>query len=113
MQESILKNTVEKLLLLLSRGEYSTLIKRCADSRLTADDVRRAINEYGGKPVMPPDNGYGDLDAILIKNSSPSKWSVRIPIWMADEGRSDLTLDIAIIVSKERSEVILNDLHVP
>ena len=42
----------------------------------------------------------------------PPRWSVRMDLWTAEEGRSDLSLELTIIESGRGYTVELDDIHV-
>ena len=67
-------------------------------SRLTGDDLRNVIRNYGRKVVSPPPDAYNKLDAVQVTGATVPTWSVRAPLWTEEEGRSDLTLELTIAV---------------
>ena len=96
----------------LACGDYDLLVERCVKSRLTSDDLRTVIREYGRKIVSPPADAYKDLDVVQVKGTVVPTWSVRAPLWTEEEGRSDLTLELTIAVGAGAPRVELDDLHV-
>jgi hypothetical protein len=99
---------------LLVRGDYESAVKVCIKSRLTSEDLRTIIRDYGRKLVSPPAEVYNKLDAIQVKDASVPTWSVRAPLWTKEEGRSDLTLELTIIVmlGSGPPSIALDDLRV-
>jgi len=65
--------------------------------RLTSDQMRQAIFDYGRKLIMPPDSAFENLDVIRVVNAQHPTWSVRFDLWTEEEGRSDLTLECTVI----------------
>jgi hypothetical protein len=112
MQADALRATIFEIAGQLARGEYGALVQQCARSRLTSEDMRNVIHDYGRKLVCPPGNAYDDLDAVPVKNAALPTWSVRAPMWTEEEGRSDLTLDLTITVGSDKPVVEFDDLHV-
>ncbi|MEQ1520537.1 MAG: hypothetical protein ABL936_04625 [Aestuariivirga sp.] len=96
----------------LARQDYEALVMRCANTRLTASDLRNAVLEYGRKLESPPKDAYQNLDAIEIKNKVSPTWSVQIPVWTREEGRSDLTLELTVSLVNNLPHIELDDLHV-
>jgi hypothetical protein len=96
----------------LARGSYQSVLQRCVKSRLTIEDIRRVIGEYGRTLVTPPVDAYSHLDAVEVAGSIPETWSVRVPLWTKEEGPSDLTLELAIALRDDGPTVELDDLHV-
>ena len=112
MPKEILLSTVRTLVEQLAKGDYDRLISGCVQSRLASEDLRQVIQSYGRKLVAPPINAYQQLDAVQIKGADVPSWSVRVPVWTEEEGRSDLTLELTIALSSEGLRVELDDLHV-
>jgi hypothetical protein len=96
----------------LARGDYESAIRVCIKSRLTSDDLRILIRDYGRKLVSPPAEAYSKLDAIQVKDTSVPTWSVRAPLWTEEEGRSDLTLELTIALVSGVPDIELDDLRV-
>jgi hypothetical protein len=46
-----------------------------------------------------------------VRGSNPKRWSVRFDLWTADEGRSDLTLELTV-EETDPLKIELDDLHV-
>ena len=108
----ILKSIAWEISDQLARQDYEALVMRCANSRLTAGDLRNAVLDYGCKLEPPPKDAYQNLDAIEIKNKASPTWSVQIPVWTREEGRSDLTLELTVSFVKNLSSIELEELHV-
>jgi hypothetical protein len=112
MALNLLKSTARELVALLAHGAYESVIARCANSRLAADDLRTVIRDYGRKLVPPPGDAYDNLDIVPVKGTAGQTWSVRVPLWTEEEGRSDLTLELTVVMNGARPSVELDDLHV-
>lgn len=98
---------------LLATGRYEALVRRCAASRLSAADIRTVIQGYGRQVVVPPPSAYRMLDVVQIRKADIPTWSVRMPLWTAEEGRSDLTIELTIAIGTDSASVELDDLRVP
>ena len=96
----------------LVRGEYQSFVAQFAASRLTADDLRQVIQNYGRTLILPPDPTYPDLNIVQVRGAIRPTWSIQAPLWTREEGRSDLTLELTITVDGDHRSVELEDLHV-
>lgn len=96
---------------LLVQGDYDLLIKRSQESRLTSADLSKVINTYGRTLTLPPESAYDSLDVIQLSGSTDT-WSVRVPLWTREEGRSDLTLMSTITLSNSEPRIEIDDLLV-
>lgn len=108
----VLRSTATEIVSHLVREDYVSVVGRCSKSRLTSDDLRASILGYGRRLVPPPPDAYKTLDAVRVKGTAIPTWSVRVPLWTIEEGRSDLTLDLTIGIIGGRPTVELDDLHV-
>ncbi len=81
MSIELLEPVVRTVVNRLVDGDYDAVVAGCAVSRLSADDLRQVVCNYGRKFIVPPHNAYHDLDIIAVKGSEPSRWSVRAPLW--------------------------------
>ena len=53
------------------------------------------------------------LDMVEMAGSRPKSWSVNLPLWTEEEGRSDLTLEMRFTESEaDTYSVEIDDLHV-
>ena len=103
------RGVVERLV----RGEYREAVAQCDTSRLTADELRAIVLDYGRTLTTPPADAWEHLDAVRINDASRRAWSVRVPLWTREEGRSDLTIEMTVVldaVGLPRVELV--DLHV-
>ena len=106
---------MRKVVALLARREYAALEKLSGGVRLTAAQLRTAVREYGGRIVVPPASAVPPLDVveILPGRAEWRSWAVEVDLWTAEEGRSDLTLELTV---RERQQggfaVEIDNLHV-
>ena len=112
MSLDVLRSTVREMMDQLAREDYESAVKRCVKSRLTSDDLRTVIRDYGRKVVPPPLDAYGKLDAVQVRGAAVPTWSVRAPLWTEEEGRSDLTLELTIALGSGAPSIELDDLQV-
>jgi hypothetical protein len=79
---------------LLVRGDYVEVERLTEGVRLTADELRFAVDRYGRRLVDPPDSAWSKLDAVLVTDAEPPRHHVTFDLWAEDEGQSDLTLEM-------------------
>lgn len=107
-----MKPVIARLVGLLVAGDYQEVVRLTGGVRLDAESIRKAITQYGRALVLPPESVYEQMDVIEIGNAVPQKWSINMPLWTAEEGRSDLTLSITVIRMDETYSMELDDIHV-
>jgi hypothetical protein len=107
-----LKHLVRRLIQHLVQGDYDSVVAECAQSRLTGKQLAKVIQDYGRKLIMPPDRALDNLDIVPVQDASVPTWSLRVPLWTHEEGRSDLTLELTVGTAPRASCVELDDLHV-
>lgn len=97
----------------LAAGDYVAVERFTKGVRLSESQLQQGISDYGQSLVMPPDRVLDQLDVIEVVGSSPKRWSVRIDLWTAAEGRSDLSLECTLIDQPgELLAVEVDNLHV-
>jgi hypothetical protein len=110
---SAIVHAIRRVVSLLVSGDYRTIEKLTAATRLDAEVISRAIYEYGHTLVVPPDSAFENLDVIEVHESTPKRWSVRVNLWTEEEGCSDLSLELTLIESKDSDMLIeVDNLHV-
>ncbi|WEX87116.1 hypothetical protein PZN02_003472 [Sinorhizobium garamanticum] len=92
--------------------DFVAVEARSRGVRLSAEQMRQAIEEYGRTPVMPPDDAFLDIDAIALTNSDARVWSVRFDLWTHEEGRSDLSLECTIVIDNGTLDIEVDNIHV-
>ena len=97
MNPTSVKLTAIHLLRWLIAGDYEAIDHFTKGVRLSAVLLRKAIDDYGRTLVMPPDDALNHINVIDVQRSNPKAWSVRVDLWTAEEGRSDLTLECTFI----------------
>lgn len=98
---------------LLHSGRYSDLEQLCRRRRLSADQIKNAVEDYPEELAVRPDYQPEDLSVVHVTASVPAKWSVCLDLWRRDGGRSDLTAMLTLIDSdSDLYEVEIDDIHV-
>ncbi len=90
-------------------GRFEKIATDNRIGRLTSADLRRAIAEYGRTLVDLPEEGWSLLDVQYIDDAH---LALDVPMWTAEEGRSDLTLSLSVELGPTKVHVSIDDLHV-
>ena len=79
---------------LLVRGEYEAVERITEGDRMSAEEIGEAISEYGRTLVRPDRAEWWPLVVVTPVTAERGKLHVEAPLWTAEEGRSDLTLEL-------------------
>lgn len=61
---------------------------------------------------MPPDGSYRLMSVVRVRGAEPPKWSVAMPLWTENEGRSDLSIELTLIQQGDGFRIEVDDIHV-
>jgi hypothetical protein len=79
---------------MLVARDYDGAERLTGSRRLAAGDMRRVIEQYGRTLVALPNDAWSQASVLPISTSSDGEaWSVTLPVWTAEEGRSDLQIE--------------------
>lgn len=112
MPNEQLYSQVKAMLDLVAIGQFEALVRGAVRSRMSAAELKAIVLEYGRKPIRPPDSFVRQVPVVPIDHAQPEAWAVYAPLWTEEEGRSDLTLDVTIILLGDGVAYEINDLHV-
>ena len=108
-----IRDTVHRLAEMLVAGDYDSIEEATRGRRLTAEQLRQAVEEYDRELQMPPEVVFHNLDVNEIEGAIPRAAWVLVDLWTVEEGRSDLTLEIRITdTGGELYDIEINNLHV-
>jgi hypothetical protein len=98
----------------IAEGDYEALEADGTAGRLSAEDLRRAIANYGRTLNIPPDKV---LEQELVRDAVPirgetDRWALVADLWTVEEGRSDLSLEATAEATPGGIRVSIEDLHV-
>lgn len=97
----------------LVQGDFEGVIAAAQSSRIGARDMKLAVANYGRTLVRPPLGWLEEIDYVRIQAAEPVAWSVVAPLFTAQEGESDLSLELTLVASSEgRYEARIDDIHV-
>ena len=107
------KRTMNAVLTHVVAQDFDALLGLAPRSRVTAAGLRAALSDYGRRPILPPAPVEQLADIVAVSGSHPQSWSVNLPLWTKEEGRSDLTLEMHFTDSDAEIYAIeIDDLHV-
>ncbi|MFE9191041.1 hypothetical protein ACFYL6_15640 [Micromonospora sp. NPDC007208] len=95
--EPAMGTALQVVLGLLADREYETLASMTGEERLSADEIRTAVESYGRTVVRPPGDGLPpDLDVIEVEGEGRRRVAATMSLWTVEEGRSDLSLQLLL-----------------
>jgi hypothetical protein len=93
------------------RGNYAGIESNGRVSRLTQDELKRAVTEYGRTLTQLPENALDAANIFPLENV-PGQTAAELPLWTKEEGPSDLILSLTLLEETDRVTVSINNLHV-
>ena len=108
-----LQVAVQVLVSLLATGQFEVAAAMTRSDRLSADALREAVARYGRTLVALPIEALQHLDVVEVEGREHPTFHVVVDLWTADEGRSDLSLELELIDRYGGAfETRILDLHV-
>lgn len=99
---------------MLVDGEWTGLARMTSGSRLSIEDLRGGVADYGRTLAMPPEETFHELDMVEVEAAVQRTVNVRVPLWTLEEGRSDLELALTMLeIADGLWSVHVDDLLVP
>jgi hypothetical protein len=92
-----LAGTVARVDALLHAGHYSELERLSSGVRLTAEEMKAAIEDYPEELVLRPTYDLEEGSVVYVSGSAPAAWSVYLHLWRKKGGRSDLTAELTVL----------------
>ena len=80
---------------MLVASDLDAIERLDAGHRAKADEWRDRLAEYGKTLVTPPAGDYDSADVIQLRDEK-SAWSVWYRLWTAEEGQSDLGIELTV-----------------
>jgi hypothetical protein len=112
MDRAHIKLEVEAIIRLLVYGEFERIALLTKGVRLSAEEIKTAVEQYGQKLALPPSEAFQKMDVVKVQAANPARWSVTMPLWTEEEGRSDLSIELTIIRDGADFLIELDDIHV-
>jgi hypothetical protein len=108
-----LATTVAQVDQLLHSGRYAALEVLSDGKRLTAGQIKAAIEDYPEKLAPRPAYDFGGDEIAHVRGRVPAEWSVYLHLWRQKGGRSDLTAELTVIDTPAGLyRVEIDDIHV-
>ena len=79
-----MRKTVRRSVELLVAGDYEGLERASRGHRLTAEQLRQAVEEYGRELRMPPEVVFDNLDVNEIEGAIPRASWVLVDLWTVE-----------------------------
>ena len=92
-------------------GNYAALEADGRIGRLAKHEFKRVIAEYGRRLVSLPSDAMDAADVYALDHR-PRDFAVDLPLWTAEEGQSDLFLQLTEFDGDSGPAVAIDDLHV-
>ena len=104
---------IGQLVALLAAGDFEKLVRFAPRSRVSAQQIEAVVKQYGRRLLPLPELAFEFIDYIAVHNTTPPEWSVVVPLFSEEEGRSDLSLELTMLeVNPFNYEVLVDDIHV-
>jgi hypothetical protein len=105
--------TISRIVALIAEGRYEDVSRLCDGSRLSAKEMKAAVAMYGRTIVPLPQKAASLISSVRIQKAADPTWSVVVPLFTREEGRSDLSLELMVTESQPGSVAVhVDDLHV-
>ena len=101
---------IRALVDMLVKGRFDQLERDGRSGRLSSHELKEALQGYGRTIIALPDEAFHLVDVYPIKGQNTT-WAVDVPLWTAEEGRSDLTLSLTVSDSQDGVQLAIDDLH--
>jgi hypothetical protein len=96
----------------MADGDWDGLVRDgFAPGATTGEQVAHWVREYPGSLVPLPPEAW-DVSEHGRVEVEPETWWVMVPLWTAEEGRSDLSLEATIRERSGRILVEIENIHV-
>lgn len=92
-----IKKAVEIVVNLLVEQKYEVLESLTRADRLTAEEMRSAIQNFGETLISIPDAGWKNLEIVQVDGAEPETFDAEIPLYTEEEGCSDLWISLHLI----------------
>lgn len=104
---------VREIIALLVGQQYKELERFVPETRMTAEDIARVIQDYGKVVVPCPEPIEDVIDIVEVTGRARPTWSVVVPLHTQEEGRSDLSVELTVVeLDQNEFQVTLENLHV-
>ncbi len=102
---------VYRLVTDIAARRYDTLAADGRIGRLTTLELEQAIVRYGRTIVPLPEQSWA-LVELYAEQADADRYTIDVPLWTMEEGRSDLTLILEAQKCENGWSVVLGDIRV-
>lgn len=107
------EDIVREIIALLAGQQYQELERFVPGAKMRAEDIARVIQDYGKTVVPCPEPIEDVIDIVEVTGSARPTWSVVVPVYTQDEGRSDLSVELTITELEDGTYMVaLENIHV-
>lgn len=104
---------VREVIALLVGQQYKELERFVPETRMTAEDIARVIQDYGKAVVPCPEPIEDVIDIVELAGRSRPTWSVVVPLYAQEGGRSDLSVELTVVeLDQNEFQVALENIRV-
>jgi hypothetical protein len=105
------EHAVRSIIALLADRQYDAVASMTGSRRLTSAELRAAVEEYGRTIVIPLGGLPPGIDEIQ-DGEDPQVLYLVVDMWTAEEGRSDLSLELTLTANRlGLVDVEIDNLH--
>jgi len=101
---------IRALVDMLVKGRFDQLERDGRSGRLSSHELKEVLQGYGRTIIALPDEAFRLVEGYPVKGQNAT-WAVDVPLWTAEEGRSDLTLSLTVSDSQNGVRWEIDDLH--
>jgi hypothetical protein len=105
------RSAIKRLVDDLVRGDFAAVAADGRIGRLTLEELKLAVAQYGRTLTRLPEEALDAAD-IYLTAGSPGRAVVEVDLWTVEEGRSDLTLSVILQERSDGTSISIEDLHV-
>jgi predicted HAD superfamily phosphohydrolase len=93
--------TIRRIVALLAERRYEDVSRLCVGSRVSSEEMKEAVARYGRTIVAFPEEAVSLISSVEIGSQALPTWSVVVPLFTREEGRSDLSLELTVTKSNQ------------
>jgi hypothetical protein len=101
---------IRALVDMLVKGHSDQLERDGKSGRLSSHELKEALQVHGRTIIALPDEAFRLAEVYPVKGQNAT-WAVDVPLWTAEEGRSDLVLSLTVSDSQDGVRLEIDDLH--
>jgi len=90
---------------------YAQIVADGRAGSVPEEAFRRVIGDYPCRPVRLPDEAIAMI-GIVPASGDPDVWSLDVPFWTLEEGRSDLMLQLTATKGPNGYKIEIDDVGV-